>query len=125
MGRVQLRKDLYLLLDIFYFIFCALEVNDLDGDGFLGPLVVPLGEDRMESERNVRETYPLKTSPKEPLPAECVSRLPLEGMVGLYRSCLVSRRIPLGLVVWYPGMVRLRCACTEPAKSGSPWSSAS
>jgi hypothetical protein len=40
-GRVQLGKDLYLLLDILYLILCALEVNDLDGDGFLGPLVIP------------------------------------------------------------------------------------
>lgn len=56
MGRVQLRKDLYLLLDILNLIFCAFEVNDLDGDGFLGPLVIPECKDfDMEREKERRE----------------------------------------------------------------------
>lgn len=104
MGRVQLGKDLYLLLDILYLIFRALEVNDLDGDGFLGPLVIPEGKDLVRSEirRDEKKTHPLKTSPKEPFPAQCMSRLPLEGIVGLYRSCLVSRKTLPGLDSWYP-----------------------
>ena len=57
MGRVQLGKDLYLLLDILNLIFCTLEVNDLDGYCFLGPLVIAeyRNVDMRESEGRERD----------------------------------------------------------------------
>lgn len=39
MGGIELRKDLNLLLDILYLVFCAFEVDDLDGDSFPRPFV--------------------------------------------------------------------------------------
>ena len=39
MRGIELRKDLNLLLDILYLIFCALEVNYLDGYSFPRPFV--------------------------------------------------------------------------------------
>lgn len=38
--RIQLRKDLDFLLDIFYLVFCTLEINDFDSHGLLGSLVI-------------------------------------------------------------------------------------
>lgn len=40
MGRIQLRQDLNLLLNVLYFILCTLQVNDLDGNGLLRALIV-------------------------------------------------------------------------------------
>ena len=40
MCRVQLRENLDLLLYIFNFIFCTLQVDDLNGYRLLCPLVV-------------------------------------------------------------------------------------
>jgi hypothetical protein len=40
MRRIQLRKDLYLLLNIFYFVFRTLKVNDLDSHSLLRSLVI-------------------------------------------------------------------------------------
>ena len=39
MRGIKLGKDLNLLLDIFYLIFCAFEVNNLDGYSFPRPFV--------------------------------------------------------------------------------------
>ena len=40
MGRVQLREDLNLLLDVFNLVLCALEIDNLDSDGSLRSFVV-------------------------------------------------------------------------------------
>ena len=39
MRGIELGKDLNLLLDILYFIFCAFEVDNLNGYGFPRPFV--------------------------------------------------------------------------------------
>ena len=40
MGRVELRENLDLLLDVFYLVFGTLEVDDLDGNRLLRATVV-------------------------------------------------------------------------------------
>jgi hypothetical protein len=40
MRGIQLRKDLYLLLNIFYLVFRTLKVNDLDSHSLLRSLVI-------------------------------------------------------------------------------------
>lgn len=68
--RVELGQDLDFLLDVLDLILCTLQVNDLDRDRFLSTLVVasrPSQIGRVEDDRG-RATYPLYTSPKEPLP---------------------------------------------------------
>ena len=39
MRRIKLGKNLNLLLDILYLVFCAFEVNDLDGYRFPRPFI--------------------------------------------------------------------------------------
>lgn len=39
MGGIELGKNLNLLLDILYLIFCAFEVNNLDGYSFPRPFI--------------------------------------------------------------------------------------
>lgn len=104
MGRVQLRQDLYLLLDILNLVFCAFEVNNLDGDGLLGPLVVPeckdldvkWGKERQEG------NAPLENLSERTLACAVMNRLAQEGVTRSYRSCLALRRTPPGLG-FYPG----------------------
>jgi hypothetical protein len=58
-------------LDVFDFIFRVFEVDDLDGNGMLGTYVVTVGirrGERVECEMGRKVDYPLKTSPKDPLP---------------------------------------------------------
>lgn len=39
MRGIELGKNLNLLLDILYFVFCAFEVNNLDGYSFSRPFI--------------------------------------------------------------------------------------
>ena len=39
-GRVELRKDLNLLLDVLNLVLCALEIYDLYGNGLLSTFIV-------------------------------------------------------------------------------------
>lgn len=51
MGRVELGKDLNLLLDVLDLVFCALEIYDLDRDCLLCALVISIIADVKDDTR--------------------------------------------------------------------------
>lgn len=48
MGGIQLRKDLDLLLNILYLIFCTFQIDYLNGNGLLRPLIIAVSPDGVE-----------------------------------------------------------------------------
>jgi hypothetical protein len=56
-GRVEAREDGDFLDDVVYFVFCVLDIDDLDGDGLAGAFL-----DTSESRRSVVWTYNVSTS---------------------------------------------------------------